>query len=88
MRRGTAAVFALALAARLAFWVLADQPLLYTHQYHYYSSAIRIAEHPTPVAYVIGSAEVPAGALHVAGCDAHREEPFQPQGDSLIVANR
>ena len=53
--RATAAVFAFALAARLAFWLLADQPLLYTHQYHYFSNAIRIAEHPTPVAYVIGS---------------------------------
>src|SRR5687768_8862067 len=51
----TAAVFALALAARLAFWVLADQPLLYTHQYHYFSNAIRIAEHPDPLSYVIAS---------------------------------
>ena len=50
-------MFAFALAARLAFWVLADQPLLYTHQYHYFTNALRIAQHLQPVSYVIGSDE-------------------------------
>jgi hypothetical protein len=57
LSRPTAAVFVLALAARLAFWMLADQPLLYTHQYHYFTSALRMAQHPEPLAYVIGSDE-------------------------------
>jgi hypothetical protein len=55
LSRATAAVFALALAARLAFWVMADQPLLYTHQYHYFTSALRLAQHPEPLAYVVTS---------------------------------
>ena len=52
-----AAVFAVALAARLAFLFLADQPLLYTHQYTYFTSALRIAEHPQPLSYVWTSDE-------------------------------
>jgi hypothetical protein len=55
--RATIAVFLVAFAARLAFWQLADQPLLYTHQYHYFTNALRIAEHPAPLAYVVGSEE-------------------------------
>ena len=55
--RATIAVFFVAFAARFAFWQLADQPLLYTHQYHYFSNALRIAEHPQPLAYVISSDE-------------------------------
>jgi 4-amino-4-deoxy-L-arabinose transferase-like glycosyltransferase len=51
------AVFALALLARLLFLFLADQPLLYTHQYTYFTSALRIAEHPHPLAYVWTSDE-------------------------------
>ncbi len=47
----------LALAARLLFLLLADQPLLYTHQYTYFTSALRIAEHPHPLAYVWSSDE-------------------------------
>lgn len=57
MSRATAAVFAFALAARLAFWLLADQPLLYTHQYHYFTNALRIADHPQPLSYVLTSDE-------------------------------
>jgi hypothetical protein len=57
LSRATAAVFAFALAARLAFWILADQPLLYTHQYHYFTNALRIAQHSEPLSYVIGSDE-------------------------------
>ena len=50
-------VFAVALVARLLFLFLADQPLLYTHQYTYFTSALRIAEHPHPLAYVWTSDE-------------------------------
>ena len=51
------AVFAAALAARLAFWLLADQPLLYTHQYHYFTNGLRIFEHPHPLSYLLRSDE-------------------------------
>jgi 4-amino-4-deoxy-L-arabinose transferase-like glycosyltransferase len=51
------AVFAAALLVRLVFLFLADQPLLYTHQYTYFTSALRIAEHPHPFAYVWSSDE-------------------------------
>ena len=57
MTRATAAVFALALAARLAFWTIADQPLLYTHQYHYFTNALTIAQHPDALRYVVSSDE-------------------------------
>lgn len=40
------AVFGVALGARLLFWWLADQPLLYTHQYHYFTNGLVIARHP------------------------------------------
>jgi hypothetical protein len=52
-----AAVFALALAARLLFVFVADEPLLYSHQYTYFTGALRIAEHPHPVQYVLYSDE-------------------------------
>jgi hypothetical protein len=42
------AVFGLALLARLLFWWLADQPLLYTHQYHYFMNGLLIAQHADP----------------------------------------
>ncbi|HET9316912.1 MAG TPA: hypothetical protein VFQ51_15070 [Vicinamibacteria bacterium] len=47
----------MALLARLMFLFLADQPLLYTHQYTYFTAALRIAEHPHPLAYVWSSDE-------------------------------
>jgi hypothetical protein len=50
-------VFALALLARLGFLFLADQPLLYTHQYTYFTNGLRIAEHPSPWRYVLTSDE-------------------------------
>jgi hypothetical protein len=53
--RWAVVTFAAALAARVAFVFLADQPLLYTHQYHYFTNAQRIATHPQPLAYVVGS---------------------------------
>jgi hypothetical protein len=49
------AVFLLALAARIAFLFLSDQPLLYTHQYQYFTNALRIAEAPDPISYVLRS---------------------------------
>ena len=52
-----AAVFVLALTARLLFVFVADEPLLYSHQYTYFTNALRIAEHPHPVAYVLQSDE-------------------------------
>ena len=51
------AVFGVALAARLAFLFLADQPLLYSHQYTYFTAALRIAEHPHALGYVLRSDE-------------------------------
>ena len=50
-------VFLIALAARVLFWQLADQPLLYTHQYHYFSNALRIADHADPLRYIVKSDE-------------------------------
>jgi hypothetical protein len=50
-------VFLAAFAARGAYLHLADQPLLYTHQYTYFSNALRIAEHPSPLHYVWTSDE-------------------------------
>jgi len=52
-----AAVFALALAARVLFVFAVDEPLLYSHQYTYFTNALRIAEHPHPVEYVLYSDE-------------------------------
>jgi hypothetical protein len=56
-RTWAAAVFAVALAARLAFTFLVDQPLLYGHQYHYFTSGLSLAQHPSPVSYVLFSDE-------------------------------
>jgi len=51
------AVFALALGARLGFLLLADQPLLYTHQYTYFTNALRLAEDPSPLRTILTSDE-------------------------------
>lgn len=51
------AVFSLALAARLAFWLLSGQPLVYRHQNHYLQNGLSIALHPQPFSYVLGSEE-------------------------------
>jgi hypothetical protein len=58
------AVFCIALLARLAFWWLADQPLLYTHQYHYFTNGLRIFEHPHPLSYLVYSDEWRTWAEH------------------------
>lgn len=52
MKAWAVAVFGAALVARLAFWFLADQPLLYAHQYHYFTNGLRIYEHPHPLEYL------------------------------------
>ena len=51
------AVFAAALALRLAFVFLVDEPLLYTHQYNYFNGGLKIAEHPDPWTYLLASDE-------------------------------
>ena len=51
------AVFAAALALRLGFALLVDEPLLYTHQYNYFNGGLKIAEHPDPWTYVLASDE-------------------------------
>jgi hypothetical protein len=48
-------VFTAALAARILFWMLADQPLLYTHQYHYFMNGLVIAQHPDPWTFLFRS---------------------------------
>jgi 4-amino-4-deoxy-L-arabinose transferase-like glycosyltransferase len=55
--RWAGAVFGVALVARLVFLFLADQPLLYSHQYTYFTAAMRIAEHPQALGYVLRSDE-------------------------------
>jgi 4-amino-4-deoxy-L-arabinose transferase-like glycosyltransferase len=50
-------VFAAALLARLAFVFLADEPLLWTHQYIYFTNALAIAEHAHPLQYSLTSEE-------------------------------
>ncbi|HVR70387.1 MAG TPA: glycosyltransferase family 39 protein [Vicinamibacteria bacterium] len=50
-------VFVVALAARLGFWWLADQPLLYTHQYHYFMNGVYIAQHPDPWPFLLRTDE-------------------------------
>ena len=51
------AVFAAALALRLVFVLAVDEPLLYSHQYHYFTSGLLLAQHPSPLRYVLLSDE-------------------------------
>lgn len=51
------AVFALAFGLRLAFLLVFDQPLLFTHQYTYFTHALRLAQHPHVLDYVLYSDE-------------------------------
>ena len=51
------AVFAAALALRLAFVLFVDEPLLYTHQYNYFNGGLKVAAHPDPWTYVLSSDE-------------------------------
>ena len=50
-------IFLLAFAARLVYWLAADPPLLYEHQYHYFTNALRILAQPDPLHYVLHSDE-------------------------------
>lgn len=52
-----AALGLLALLARLAWRFSADEPLLFSHQYHYWEGALRIVEHPRPFWYIFTSDE-------------------------------
>ncbi len=49
------AVFVVAFAARLAFSLLVDQPLLYGHQYHYFNAGLQLALHPSPLRFILTS---------------------------------
>jgi len=64
LKAWAAAVFGAALLARLAFWLLPDQPLLYAHQYHYFTNGLRIFEHPHPLGYLLHSDEWRTWAEH------------------------
>lgn len=64
MKPWAIAVFAVALAARLAFWLMADPPLLYTHQYHYFMNGLRIFENPRPLHYLTYSDDWRTWAEH------------------------
>jgi tetratricopeptide (TPR) repeat protein len=48
-----AGVFVAALAVRLGFLLVVDQPLLYAHPYNYFSNALAISQHPDPWDYVL-----------------------------------
>jgi hypothetical protein len=48
-------VFALALGLRLGFLLVANEPPLFAHPYHYYRGALQIVEHPQPWRYVLAS---------------------------------
>jgi 4-amino-4-deoxy-L-arabinose transferase-like glycosyltransferase len=52
-----AALGLLALLARLFWRFGADEPLLYSHQYHYWEGALRIVEHPRPFWFLLTSDE-------------------------------
>ncbi|MCP5119174.1 MAG: hypothetical protein GY953_50885, partial [bacterium] len=45
----------MALAVRVVFVLASDQPLLYSHQYNYFTNALRIVEHPHPVNFILMS---------------------------------
>jgi hypothetical protein len=51
------AIFVLGAALRLLFFFAADQPLLYTHQYTYFTNGLRIAEHEQALRWVLTSDE-------------------------------
>lgn len=55
--RWAAVVFLVALAGRIAFWLLSEQPLLYRHQHYYFHGGLSIALHPHPFHYVLTSDE-------------------------------
>ena len=50
-------MFLLALVLRLGFVLIANEPPLYAHPYHYYRGAFQIVEHPEPLRYIFTSDE-------------------------------
>jgi 4-amino-4-deoxy-L-arabinose transferase-like glycosyltransferase len=54
---GWAVVGGLAFLVRLGYLVLADEPLLFRHQYHYFGGGMLIAENADPWSYVLRSDE-------------------------------
>jgi tetratricopeptide (TPR) repeat protein len=52
-RRHAALVFLAALAARLCFVFVADEPLLFGHQHHYLNGALSILENPHPWDFIV-----------------------------------
>ena len=50
-----AAVFGLALAARLLWRFGVDEPILFSHPYQYLHGALRILDHPEPLRFVLRS---------------------------------
>jgi hypothetical protein len=48
-------VFALALGLRLGFLLIANEPPLFAHPYHYYRGAFQIVEHPDPWRFIVTS---------------------------------
>jgi 4-amino-4-deoxy-L-arabinose transferase-like glycosyltransferase len=52
-----AAVGAFAFLLRLGYVVLADEPLLFRHQYHYFRGGLSIAENPHPWSFLLYSDE-------------------------------
>ena len=55
MRPSAAAVFTLAVGARLAYVLGANEPLLYSHPYNYFHGALSILENPRPLHFVLHS---------------------------------
>jgi hypothetical protein len=50
-----ATTFTVAFAARMAFHLLADEPLLYTHPYNYFGGALSIVENADPWEFILKS---------------------------------
>ena len=50
-------VFVVAFLVRIVLLVAQDLPILYGHPYSYYNNALRIIEHPEPLAFILGSDE-------------------------------
>jgi 4-amino-4-deoxy-L-arabinose transferase-like glycosyltransferase len=46
-------VFVLALAMRLGFCLLVDEPLLFVHQLHYFTNGLMIAQQPHPLHFIL-----------------------------------
>lgn len=101
-RRALLLVFLLALLARLAYLWFEDRPILFAHPYTYFTGAMRIAEHPDPVGYVLWSEEwrtwahywtiaplyylYAAGLFKLLGASLLRLQLLQCLTDALVAA--